>query len=257
MIIGNNVVQRAAFFSSSNIVSTTVMNITNNVSSYVNLKTQNQTLAKENALLRERLERMRQSNRFVFREDNVAYDKIDLFEFTPANVVNKSLYRFTNFLTIDKGSEQGIESGLAVIGPTGVVGKVKAVSKDYSTVTSLLHTEFLVSTKLKSTGTLSTVKWDGQQTNKAELLYLPRHVEVNTGDTVVTSGYNSLFPEGILVGIVDDSRLRENEPFHEVTISLSTDFDNLHTVYVVKHRKKTEIDSLEIQITEGEQRAKL
>jgi len=251
LVVQNNQYQRAAFFSSSNVVASTLMSVTSGVSSYFSLKVENEALAQENARLRELLERQRQSNRFVFKESRIDYEKIDQFVYTPANVINKSLFRFTNYLTIDKGTDDGLEAGMAVISKYGVVGKVKASSNKFATVISLLHSEFLVSSVLKRSGALCTTKWSGATTNEADLLYLPRHVDVQVGDTIITSGYNSLFPQGILVGKVRSASLGENEPFHEVTIELSTDFDNLQTVYVIKNKLKQQIDSLEAVSVEG------
>jgi len=109
----------------------------------------------------------------------------------------------------------------------------------------------LVSSKIESSNTLCTTKWDGEDPLRANLLYVPRHIEINIGDTVSTSGYNAVFPEKILIGLINQVKLREDATFYDIRIDLSTEFHRLSYVYVLRNNFKAEKDSLEVNsITE-------
>ena len=127
------------------------------------------------------------------------------------------------------------------------MGQVTSVSSGFCTAGSILHSATLVSSVIKKFGTLCTARWDGRDPRFAELLYVPRHLQVGAGDTVLTSGFNSVFPEGTLVGLVESAEFPENESFLKVRIELSTDFAALDYVYLVRDRMASELDSLKVQ----------
>ena len=133
---------------------------------------------------------------------------------------------------------------MAVISSKGVVGKVKNVSRNFSVITSVLHGSVQISSTVKRTGDLATAKWDGVDPNQATLLHVPRHVNLNVGDTIVTSGYNAVFPPDIPIGQIISFDIREGQPFYDVKIDLSVDFNQLSFVYLVKNNLKMEQDSL-------------
>ena len=134
---------------------------------------------------------------------------------------------------------------MAVIGQSGIVGKVKAVSKNYSVVTSILNIDEYVSVQIRRTGNFATLHWDGVDGANAQLLYLPRHASVWAGDTIMTSGYNAVFPRNLPVGIIRKVDLPPNAVFYEVTMELSQDFSRLQFVNVIRSRNVMEIDSLQ------------
>ncbi len=140
---------------------------------------------------------------------------------------------------------------MAVISAKGAVGKVKSVSKHYSVLISLLNTDEQVSSIIRSLGYFGTSQWDGVDPRRVELLYIPRHVKLHTGDTVVTSGYNAIFPEGVLIGVIKEVNLKEETPFYDIKVELAQDFGKLTFVEVIKSNLKQEKDSLE-QVTLGE-----
>jgi len=246
LTIRNNQYQKAAFFNSANTIAASLMEVSSNVNEYFSLKEVNERLVHDNVRLREQLTNLR---------SNIDTDQIDTespatqFSFIPAKVVNKTVSRFHNYITIDKGKATGVKRGLGVIGPDGIVGKVKAASEHYSTITSLLHTDVMVSSVIQSNNTFCTTNWDGRDPVYANLLYVPRHIPVQKGDTVVTSGYNAIFPEGIKIGVIEDIELAENATFYEIRIRLTTEFNRISYVYVVQNQGKAEKDSLEIKTT--------
>ena len=249
LIIENNQYQSARFFNSSNKLVASLNSVSQDVREYFLLKNINSTLAEENAYLKSQLEQFNQ--RELAAGNPVVTDTavIKQFDFVSARVVNNSVNRSTNYLTINKGSDHGIEQGMAVISPLGVVGKVKAVSNHYSVVTSILHIDYRVSVQIKRTGNFGSLRWDSHDPEYVLLEFVPRHVNPVEGDTIVTSGYNSIFPPGILVGMV--AEVKPNETlFYDLKVKLSQDFRKLSYVEVVRSHLRHERDSLEAPFTE-------
>ena len=137
---------------------------------------------------------------------------------------------------------------MGVIGADGVVGQVKAVSDRYTTVLSLLHSGMSVSSLHKRTAVLCTIHWDGIDPKQAKLLYVPRHINILRGDTIVTSGYNAVFPESIAIGVVESVNALENDTFLNIDVNLSVDFHSLSIVYIVDNTYKNEKDSIELSV---------
>ena len=243
LIIQNNQYQGASFFNSSNTLVAGLNNFSQDVREYFLLRNINATLAEENAELRSRLQRY---NQLKYDTTGNLYDSavIAQFDFISAKVVNNSVDRVTNYLTINKGSEDGVEPGMAVISPLGAVGKVKVVSSHYSVVTSVLHKDYRISVLLSRTGHFGSAHWDGLDPDYVRLEFVPRHVEPVKGDTIVTSSYNSIFPEGIMVGTI--AEIRQDETlFYDLKVKLSQDFRKLSYVEVVRSMLRHEQDSLE------------
>jgi rod shape-determining protein MreC len=247
LIIENNRYQGAQFFNSSNGFVASVNNFSQGVREYFSLRDINGTLAAENAYLRSQLETKNQAANMpgIIRDSSV----IKRFDFVSAKVVNNSVDRFTNFLTINRGSDDGIARNMAVISPLGAVGKVRAVSDHYAVVMSVLNIDMMVSASLKRTGHFGTIQWDGKDPDVVSLKYIPPHVKPVKGDTIVTSGYNAVFPEGIMIGIVEEVRLSEAALFYDLDVKLSQDFRKLSFVTVVKSTMKAEQDSIEQVVT--------
>lgn len=245
LIVSNNQYQEASFFNSSNYLAASVLESKNGVQNYFYLKEVNETLSQENARLREQV-----SGVDGHTVDSSQYSAIrtfdtDPFEYEAAKVINNSTRRFNNFITINKGSDDGVAPDMAVINAQGIVGKVKATSKHFSTIISLLHPDLFVSSLVKGSGTLCTTKWDGKNPQEAELMYVPRHLKVEIGDSVVTSGYNAIFPANLPIGVINSIDIKDDATFYTIMIDLTTNFEALSYVYVVKNNYKQEIDSLE------------
>lgn len=252
LIVQYNTYQGAAFFNSANRYVGRVLEFQSGVTDYFNLATVNSTLARENALLRQEVLKYRQATLTdsISRMDTtllVATDSatIQPFSLHAGRVINNSVRRNNNYLTLSIGTEDGVQPGMGVIAPNGVVGRVKTVSAKYSTVTSLLHSQMLISAKIKKNNTMGTIKWLGGDYRTAILDYIPLHVQMSKGDTVVTSGYNTVFPEGIVVGTISSIVREADKSFYTVKVKLAVDFAQLTYVYVVENKQKAERDSLE------------
>ncbi|AMR28683.1 hypothetical protein A0257_17300 [Hymenobacter psoromatis] len=174
------------------------------------------------------------------------------YPLVPARVLNNSLRAVDNYLTLNVGAADGVQPGLGVMSADGVVGQVKAVSAHYATVFSLLHSKMAVAAKIKRDGTFGSVKWPGDDYSHALLDYIPRQNRLAVGDSVVTSGYNAVFPEGVLVGTVESFVKEPDKNFWTVKLRLAVDFSRLTYVYVVHNRPRTGRDSLETALTAPE-----
>jgi len=246
LIIENNTYQGAKYFNSSNRLAASILQTTNSITEYFNLKEVNDELVKENAELKTELRMLNQS---LFNpEISIVSDFaiLNKYSYQRAKVINNSTRRFNNYITIDRGIKDGIQADMAVIGNDGVVGKVKAASENFSVITSILHSDVLVSSRIKRTGDLCTTKWGGKDPKKADLLYVPLHVNIQEGDTIITSGFNAVFPEDVPVGVIKSFKAEEDALFYNVDIELASDINKLSYVYIVKNRLKVEQDSLEI-----------
>ncbi|MCC9137118.1 rod shape-determining protein MreC [Pontibacter silvestris] len=254
MIVRYNTYQGAAFFNSANKYIGQVLEYQSSVTDYFRLASVNTTLARENAALREEVMRNRLEEQAdsTDRLDTLYYAPSDTSKLSPyvlhaGRVINNSVRRTNNYLTLSIGTADGVMPGMGVISSHGAVGRIKTVSEHYSTATSLLHSQLLISAKIKSNSTFGTVKWNGGNYRTALLDYIPLHIKPAKGDTIVTSGFNTVFPEGIMIGTINSVEKEQDKSFYTIKVKLAVDFAQLSYVYVVENTLKDERDSLEIE----------
>lgn len=243
LIVSYNSPQDAVFFNSSNQLSGRMLTIRDNLTEYFYLSSANEALAEKNAKLLEELQHYKASPDSV----HLALDSAlsSNFDFRSAKIINNSIHLNQNHLTLNKGRKHGIKEGMGVFNEDGVIGRVKGVTNNFASVISLLHTEVLVSSKIKKTEVFGSTKWDGVDPRKAKLIYVPRHVTIAVGDTIVTSGYSSIFPEGINIGVVEEANFGDETDYLDITIDLAVDFTRLTYVYLVENTLIAEMDSLD------------
>ncbi len=241
LILNNNSYQQVAFLSSANAVAGNFYEVRDAFTGQFNLRNEIQQLQQENANLRENNAPL----------DSAAYKKDSLksnYNYIPARVINNSVDYEDNFLTLNKGRNSGIKEGMGVIAPNGIVGRIKTVTDNYAAAYSLLHSGIRVSAQLRKSKELCTVKWNAEGTQndyqQAELLYVPIHIDIQPGDTVETSGYNAVYPEGIDIGTVSSVEEDMSDGRKNVKIELLVNFNNIKNVYVIENYQKSEIDSL-------------
>jgi rod shape-determining protein MreC len=224
------------------VTSSTEARITN-TRNYLRLREINAALSEENAELRNKLEKLNSfaDPYFYFRQDTVGKQQ---YEFTSAILVNNSVNKQKNFFTLNKGRKQGVDKDMAVIGPDGVAGLIVASSDNFSVAMSLLNLDFRLSSRIKSNGYFGSLAWDGKDYRYAELNEIPQHVQINVGDTVETTSYSTVFPQGIMVGVISEYE-RSGSDFYRIRILLSTNFHRLSHVNIIKNLKKTEQETLE------------
>lgn len=244
LVVQNNNFQRAGFINSANNLSTSMLGTSQGVEDYLYLKSENEKLALENALLRSHS--LISFSKLVYNElhinDTVYNQK---YTYTNCKIVNNSTNRRNNYLTLNKGSKHGIRNDMAVIGSTGIIGLVKEVSTNFCTVMSILHSKSSISAKVKKNDFYGPLTWDGESYSYAILNDIPSHVQLLVGDTIVTSAYSLSFPENVMIGTIDSFKKKENAFFYTIKVKLSTDFKKVSYAYVVKNLQKGEQEELE------------
>lgn len=246
MLIANNNYQNSKFFNSSNFLVGNFYATIHNINDYFHLKEVNKELAEQNAKL--------QANNIssfvkvygrIYEINDTAYHQT--YMYSAAKVVNNSTNKRQNYITIDKGDLNGISAEMGVISAQGVVGIVKNVSNNFGSVMSILHDKNKLSAKIKKSGYYGSLVWEGNNYREAQLKDIPNHVKLTVGDTVVTTGYSSIFPENVLIGTVQEFDLPEGNNFYNITIRFAVDFKNLSHVYVVRSLQKEEKEKLETE----------
>lgn len=248
LVILNNRYQGASFFNSANSFVASVNGFSQNTREYFSLRETNSMLAEENTALRKKLEQL---NQLALKTDTLAGADsavIKRFDFISAKVVNNSIDRLTNFITLNRGSEDGIKPGMAVISSAGVVGKIKITSEHFCVVTSVLNVDIMVSALMKRTGYFGTIQWDGHDPDYVKLKFIPLHVKPQVGDTIMTSGYSGVFPEGIMVGTIAKINPGRETSFHDLDVKLSQDFRKLSYATIIRSNLLNELDSLEMKV---------
>lgn len=161
---------------------------------------------------------------------------IQVYAYTEANVISNSINRRNNTLTIDRGQEQGITPRMGVIGPQGVAGIVRTVSKHYASVVSVLHSDISISATVKHKGYFGALIWRGSYPRYMHLEAIPKHAEIAAGDTIVTSSFSGIFPAGILIGTVASVTQNPGDNFHNIKVMLTSDMSRMGRVYVVQNK---------------------
>ena len=167
------------------------------------------------------------------------------FYYNTATIINNSTNSINNYITLDKGSNEGIKEGMGVFGTDGIVGIVYTTSQNFSIVVPLLNSKSNVSCRVKGTNNFSPLQWKGGDTRHSYMVDLPRHSTVETGDTVVTSGFSSIFPGDMPVGKIVKIEDTADGMFYRAKIELFTDFSTISRVFLVGNEDKQELEILE------------
>ena len=236
LIVNSLPYQNRKLVSVSNRIAGRWYRIVSNCSDYLHLKTQNDMLAEHNAVLMNQLENVSATT------DSLIIN--EMYTFVPAHVIKNTIYETNNYIVIDKGKIDGIEPDMGVICDNGVVGKVVNVSNHFASIMSLLNSYSVVSCRFIDNQYIANVIWDNHNYRYGKVKDIPSHLSINKGDTLVTSGYSSMFPPDIIMGTIEEYDYDENEMFSSAKMKFSTNFSTLRHVYVVKNNYKSEIDSL-------------
>ncbi len=244
LVIQYNNYQHSSFINSSNNVSGNVYNSLYGVTQYFELKAKNDELVNK-------LVSYHNQNKKAYKSNNVTlselYDSIYIqqFEHVEANVINNSVNKQNNYLTLNRGLKHGVSKGMAVVSQYGVVGIVKDVSENYASVISILNQNLKISAMVKKNNYFGTLQWEGGSYQYTTLYDLPNHISLQKGDTIITSGYSAVFPKGELLGIVNKVQQRDGGEFLYVQVKFTEDFKKLTNVFVVKNLLKDEQIALE------------
>ena len=245
--------QHSVYFSSANVVAGKVYEVSGGITSYFHLKSVNEDLLDRNMLLEQQISNLEKALK-ERQVDSITINSVRQmpqsdYQLFKAHVIKNSLTLPDNYITLDKGSSSGIRSEMGVIDGNGIVGIVYETSPSYSVVISVLNSKSNISCKIIGSDYFGYLKWERGDSRYAYLKDLPRHAEFNLGDTVVTSGFSTVFPEGIMVGTVDDMSDSNDGLSYLLKIKLATDFGKLGDVRVIARNGQEEQKKLENKVT--------
>jgi rod shape-determining protein MreC len=245
LTINNHAFHKSKFVSSANSITGGLYQKVSNLSNYLNLKNQNTDLITENIRLKNQLEYyISKTDSIINTEviDTLVYNQ--KFDYQAAQIIKNDYHKKKNFITIDRGENSGVLSEMAVMNSKGVLGITETTSDNYARVQSILNINSKINARLKNSSHFGTLTWDGKDYNTVQLIDIPRQANLVIGDTIITGGKSSIFPEGILIGTVLNSNIG-NTASNSINIKLFNDMTNLRNVYVVKNLEKIEIQTLE------------
>lgn len=259
LLFGSNPYQQSVYLTSANSVTSGIYGVANSVTSYFNLHDINEDLQRRNAELELEIigmrDRLQRHEEFMLSctpgiiPDTTGSKR---YGFIIAHVINNSVSRSHNYITINKGSLDGVKLEMGVVDQNGVVGKVNVVGPHSARIISLLNDNLRISCKVKGTQQVGSLVWDGNDSRFALMEELPKHATFNKGDTIITSGFSTTFPEGVPVGVIEGELKEHDENFYTLKIRLFTDFSKLSTVRLVIDNMAEEIKMVEHDFDEDQ-----
>lgn len=249
LLFSGNLYQRSVYLTSANAVSSSIYGVAHGVTGYFNLRSINSDLQQRNASLENEVLNLKNEIAYlktILPPDSLSLTNIPVsrFNFVMATVINNSTSKARNFFTINRGSIDGIKPGMGVVDHNGILGIVNVTGRKSARVISVLNITQKFSVKVKGTNHVGSLTWKEGNPDVAYVEELPRHIHYHVGDTIVTSGYSTTFPEGIPVGYVMAQIRTGDDNFYTLKIRLSADFNELSTVRVIIDEFKEEMDSL-------------
>ena len=245
--------QGSVFFTSANRFAGRVYEWAGGIHSYFYLRTANEKLLDRNLFLERKVEWLTEALAGLQQDSaqvNVRDSALSDVRIIKARVVNNTLNRLDNYITLDKGSADGVQNDMGVVGIEGVAGIVYLVSPHYSLAISVLNRKSSINCKVQGTDYFGYLKWDGGDSRYAYVRDLPRYAEIAVGDTVVTNGYSSVFPAGIMVGRIADISDSDDGLSYLLRVELATDFGTLNDVRLVAPQSQEERMELERGVKE-------
>ena len=238
LLFGFNDRQNEAFMTSANVMSGTLLEWRTGVEQYFGLRKENAGLLEENARLRSMLYELTDSQ-YVETERALSSEGVAV-----ARVIDNSVRKDDNYITIDKGRRDGIAPGMGVYSSDGVVGSVMVAGNRYSIIMPVLNGNTSISCKIKGSESFGFLEWQGGDPYIAQVKDMPYHSAVRRGDTIVTTGFSSVFPEGIPVGAVTNVERSSNGYTLKISTRLAVDMSDLRWVYVHLRTADAEIDGV-------------
>jgi len=243
-IIQHHSYHNSKFVNSANSITGGVYSTVSNVNDFFKLKSENKRLIEENTRIKNLLNKQDlnyDSTSFKIN-DSAKYGQ--KYEYTFAKIINNNYTNRNNSLTLNKGSKLGITSDLGVINSNGIIGVTKSISKNYSTVLSILNNNSKINVRLKNSNHFGTLVWNGENYNILQLIDIPRQAHIKEGDTIITGGKSAIFPEGITIGTIKDFNF-ENNQYQNINIVLFNDMSAIGYVQIVKNLERIEQINLE------------
>lgn len=249
LLFSYNSFQGSVYLSTANQVTARLLNGKDRITTYFGLADKNRVLAEQNALLQQRvmeLEMLNAQHRLDSLSEVEAVKRVYRagYRITPAQIIDKSVNKMDNYFTIDRGTADGVAPDMGVMGVDGVVGIVYKCTEHYSLVMPLLNGNSSISCKVYGNNNFGYLQWEGGDPRYAMLYDLPRYADVGVGDTIVTSGNSSFFPEGVMVGRVEETYPTVDGLYMTLKVRLSTPFSKLEHAFVVSKMDAEEVAAL-------------
>ena len=247
--IQNHSYHKSKFVNSANSFTGGIYNRINSFKEFTKLKEFNQQLLEENTLLKNILAQQLKDSSVQTTQiiDTAIY--FQRYGFTAAKVIKNVYHNKYNYLLIDKGSNQGIKPDQGVINSKGIIGITNSISKKYATVLSIANGNSKINVRLSNSFHFGTLEWDAKNYNVLQLIDLPIQANIKMGDTIITGGKSTIFPEGILVGTILNFS-KENNVYQYINIKLFNDMSAIGPVNIITSFDKEEILTLEETITQ-------
>jgi len=244
LVVKNNYYQGSVIINSTSDFTGGILQSLGSFRGVFKLRDANEKLAEENARFHNR-----DRSSYIITDTNTFYVNDTLYQqefvYVSAKVISNSTNRRNNYLKLNKGRLHGITKDMAVVAPNGVVGQVIEVSDHFSSVMSVINKHSRVSAKLKASNQVGTLIWNGNNYRRGTLVDIPLHVQMRLGDSIITSGYSHIFPEGHLVGVVEDYRIEKGANFYTVDVAFTIDYNKVLYVNVIKSLHQKELQQLE------------
>ncbi len=252
LLLSSNPYQHHVYLTSANVVASGLYRTTNGVTSYFSLREINEDLQRRNSDLELEVyslkEIIREQNQRMYADTMTVDSALSRYHFIIAHVINNSINHSHNYITIEKGRLDGIEPEMGVMDQNGIVGIVNVVGDHTARLISVLNPYLRLSCKVKGENQVGSLVWDGKNPGEAILEELPKHAKFIKGDTIVTSGYSSVFPEGVPVGTIMSGTRDREDNFYTLRVKLFTDFSTLSTVRVIRDKMKDELVTVEKEL---------
>lgn len=241
--------QKSTVLTSANKLVSGINEAGDNTVAYFQLRRDNEALNAEVCRLQTQIQtltnRLERETERDNMPDSTFYQYVQFtYRIIPAKVIDLTTKQEHNYLTLNKGSRDGVEAGMGVVCGNRVVGVVSRVNERFALVVPVIHTNINISSRIKKNDQIGFTHWKGITPTHVELREIGRHIPIEEGDTVVTSGLTSTFPEGVLLGVIDKVRLDEGDNYYDIRLRLATDFNTLRYVQVLDNKSFAMIDSL-------------
>ncbi|MUP47358.1 rod shape-determining protein MreC [Gramella sp. BOM4] len=243
LTIQNHAFHKSRFISSANVVTGGVYGWANSVNTYLHLDEYNERLLEENNKLRNLISNINDSISIEKQLDSTSFEGDYMFR--TARVINNNFAKTDNYLTLNRGSNSGIEPEFGVITSQGIVGIIDRVNNNYARVISILNSRSRINAQLKKTNHFGSLIWNGNDPNIVQLIDVPRQAPVQKGDTIITGGRSLIFPKGLPIGKIIDFKLDQTQSYYTINIELFNDMTNIGYVYVIENVNKEAIQELQ------------
>ncbi len=238
---------QSKFFNSSNWVTGGIFQTSYNITSYFDLKSENQKLLNDNKRLRQILYNSKIKDTVLIDSSNINYTVIS------GQVIKNNYADQRNYITINKGEKDSIKQDMGVITDKGILGIIENTSNNYASVQSVLNEHSNINAKIKNTDHFGSLIWNTEHYNTVQLIDIPRLVPITIGDTIVTGAMSSIFPENIPIGTIKKFDLDDSKSFYYINVSLFNDMTNIKNVYIINNPNREEILKLEQETISNDQ----